>query len=109
KANNAIFIVLLVISFAITMLVMHRRLRGPFASYFPAPRVKLPVFLAAVIGGIGLLLLLQPMEGFLLKLIPMPQFLKSTFDTIANPNDFLGSLLLAVIVAPLIEEILFRG
>jgi membrane protease YdiL (CAAX protease family) len=109
EVNNVIFVVLLVAAFAITMLVMHRRLRGQIGSYFPTPRARPLVFLAAMIGGIGLLSLLQPVEGFLLKLIPMPRFLKSTFDIIVNPNDLLGSLLLAAIVAPLIEEILFRG
>lgn len=71
--------------------------------------MKLPVYLAAAIGGIGLLSLLQPIEEVLMKLVPMPRFLESTFETIGNPNDFLGSILLAVLVAPAVEEILFRG
>jgi len=79
EVNNAVFIALELATFAITMLVMQRRLRSHFGSYIPTRRAKLPVYLSAVIGGIGLLSLLQPIEEVLMNLVPMPRFLESGF------------------------------
>jgi membrane protease YdiL (CAAX protease family) len=50
-----------------------------------------------------------PAEQMLLKILPMPDLFKNVFSLIAGPAGFAGSLLFAGLVAPIVEEILFRG
>ena len=58
---------------------------------------------------IGAVPALAVSEGILNRLFPLPDFLRSVDMFLLNPNDRLGALLLAVLAAPVFEEILFRG
>jgi hypothetical protein len=107
--NNVVLSVLEAAAFAITILVMRKRLRSRMTAFMPYRNVKGRIYITAAIGGMGLLFLILPIEAGLMKLLPMPRLFKTTFAVIGNPEDYLGSLLLAAIVAPIIEETLFRG
>jgi membrane protease YdiL (CAAX protease family) len=86
-----------------------RRLHTRMVSLLPRKGISPAICVFAAAGSVGAALLLHPIERLLTGLLPVPHLLRSVFSSIVNPKDILGSIFLAFIVAPIGEEILFRG
>jgi len=96
-------------SIVVALWAASSRLRLRTRSLLPLRRSPAAVYVLAVAGAIGGALLLHPAERLLAGLLPVPRLLKSVFSAMINPRDIPGSVFLALIVAPIGEEILFRG
>ena len=89
--------------------VVSRRLRVKMTSLLPDKAGPCSFWLAAATGALGASLPMLSIERWLTILLPVPGFLKSVFSSIITPDDLAGSMILAMVVAPIGEEILFRG
>jgi len=66
----------------------------------------LPIFLTAI----GMHILLSEIDNFTRVFLPVPDLLGGVFEgLISRPTSIWGSVLLLVVVAPITEELLFRG
>ena len=72
-------------------------------------RVPMVAFLAIAIGCVGALVLITELEAVVLKLLPMSGRIRELFEMLDRPENLFGAILLLCLVAPITEEILFRG
>ena len=84
--------------------------QSPLRELFPfrplAPRLLLSVLLTVL----GLTILASEAGNALQRLLPMPRMIEDMFrDLVDAKEGFAGSAFLLVLVAPLTEELLFRG
>ena len=84
--------------------------QSPLRELFPfralAPRLLLPVLLTVL----GLTILASEAGNALQRLLPMPRVIEDMFRDLVDAREgFAGSAFLLVLVAPLTEELLFRG
>jgi uncharacterized protein len=96
-------------AFVVSVLAMRRRLRCRLSAFFPIGKVRVSFFISAFLGSAGLLLFLIPAGELLAKVLPIPDLFRRVFTLIGGPAGYTGSLLLAAFVAPITEEVLFRG
>ncbi|HUJ74281.1 MAG TPA: type II CAAX endopeptidase family protein, partial [bacterium] len=77
-----------------------------FARYAP---VRPGSWCAIVLCCAGLILGLRPVEGLVLRVLPITQFWRTVFGQISGTNDFARGIILAALAAPIVEEVIFRG
>ena len=90
------------------MVYIREKAGVPIRELFPLRPVGLALWPAVVLTLLGLIIVLAQISNLLSMVLPPPTWLKEIFeDLIGGP--LWGSLLAVVIVAPLTEELLFRG
>lgn len=87
-----------------------KKTEAPFAQVFPFTPFRASLLFPMSLTIIGLHILLSEMDNLLRTVLPMPAWLSELFsDLAAGHTSLWGSVLALVIVAPLTEELLFRG
>jgi membrane protease YdiL (CAAX protease family) len=77
-----------------------------YVRYAPVP---VGAWAAIFICCAGLLLGLRQLEGVVVQLIPITGFWRSVFGQLTGGSSFARGLLVAAVIAPVVEEIIFRG
>jgi hypothetical protein len=96
-------------SMAMLIPVIRARLGHRLRDYVTYRPVHPGVWAAVVICCAGLILGLRQLEALVLRLLPITQFWRAAFSQIAGGEDLARGLVLAAIIAPVVEEVLFRG
>jgi uncharacterized protein len=97
-------------SFLITTIVLwwgYRKSGAHFWEVFPLNPVSLSWFIPMAITVLGLSFLLSEVDNLLRTVLPMPPWLAGLFNELTGSG--WASVLTVVIVAPITEELLFRG
>lgn len=98
------------VSIGSVLLIGLRRTGASFREVFPVTPISPSLLLPMSLTVIGMSIILSEANNYLLKFLPIPPQIAKVFqDVFGTPEKFLGALLTAVIVAPLTEELLFRG
>lgn len=84
--------------------------KAPLCEVFPMKPVRPALALPLVLSVVGAVIVLSEADNWMRSVLPMPQWLAKFFtDLIMAKNSFWGSLFALVVVAPLTEELFFRG
>ena len=98
------------IPYVITIMILLKRIRKKHKVNFKISFIKtfnLKLLLTTIILFIGYFLCYQSSIGILTNKIPLPQFIEQAFSQMAiNPY---SQFILAIIIAPVFEEIMMRG
>ena len=95
------------VSYAILLLWGIYKTKAPFQTLCPLGAFPAKVVLPMLIVSVGIGILLSEADNVLRYFLPMPAFLAGVFKDLYSGN--VGSLLILVVVAPLSEELFFRG
>lgn len=84
--------------------------KAPLREVFPMKSVRLALALPLVLSVIGAAIVLSEADNWTRSVLPLPEWLAKFFvDLITAKNSFWGSLFALSVVAPLTEELFFRG
>ena len=84
--------------------------KAPFREVFPMKPVRPALALPVILSVLGAVIVLSEADNWMRYALPMPRWLEKIFvDLITAKHGFWISLLELAIVAPLTEELLFRG
>jgi len=98
--------------FSISLLLWYGLTRSgaSFAEIFPLPPVRPILLLPMSLTIIGMSIILSEVNNFVVTVLPIPPQIAEIFQTLFGTREnFWGALLTAVVVAPLTEELFFRG
>lgn len=89
-------------------LVLHlNRLR--FSEAFPFPRTSVLQVIGVFLATMGCVLLISDVDNLMRRLLPVPKWFSDMMDQFVKDGDVSSRFFLLVVVAPLTEELLFRG
>ncbi len=109
-ANDALFTALLnTVSLGLIILIGHNKTGKSLGEVFPLKKPDLAAILLLLVAGIGFSILMSEVDNLFRSIVPIPQFLMKLFLNLVAGKSILASVLLLCIVAPLTEELLFRG
>jgi membrane protease YdiL (CAAX protease family) len=98
------------VSIGSVLLIGLKRTGSSFHEVFPLAPISTSLLLPMSLTVIGMSIILSEANNYVLKFLPVPPQIAKVFqDVFGTPEKFWGALLTAVIVAPLTEELLFRG
>ena len=81
-----------------------------FYQVYPLTPVAQPLHLPMCVTVVGVGILLSELDNLFRMVLPVPGSFSSQFaDLLSGDGSLLGSLLLGVVIAPVTEELLFRG
>lgn len=84
--------------------------KAPLREVFPMKPVRPALALPLVLSVLGAVIVLSEADNWMRSVLPMPQWLAKFFaDLIMAKNSFWGSLFALAVVAPVTEELFFRG
>ena len=90
------------------MLYIREKAEVPFRELFPLRSVGLAFWPPVVLTLLGVFIVVVQVNSLMSMVLPLPEWLKEIFETLVG-GPLWGALLAVVIVAPLTEELLFRG
>ncbi len=90
------------------MLYIREKAGVPFRELFPLRPVHLAFWPPVVLTLLGAMIVVAEADSLMSMVLPLPNWLKELLETLVG-GPLWASLLAAVIVAPLTEELLFRG
>jgi uncharacterized protein len=96
-------------SFAALIPVARWRLGRRITDYVRYVPVRAGAWAAMFICCVGLIAGLRQLEGLVVRIIPVTRFWREAFGRITGAGAFARGLVVAAVVAPLVEEIIFRG
>ena len=96
------------VAFGLIMFWRVRKERLSVRATFPIHGIRPAVVIPVVVATIGLTILLSEFDNLLQTVLPTPEWLRAFFESLATGN-LLQTLFVLVLVAPLTEELLFRG
>jgi membrane protease YdiL (CAAX protease family) len=113
-SNESLFygisvILLNVVSFAVVILVGFKKTKENFNEVFNINNIAFDYWLAIIIFMFGFIILSSEIDNILNFILPMPEFLQDTFQTLMVNQEFIVSLILIGIVPAITEEMFFRG
>jgi membrane protease YdiL (CAAX protease family) len=80
------------------------------ARAFPFRGVRIGLFFPMILTSLGLFVVLSDLDNLVAWLLPPPRFIVEFFsDLFGGAKDFWMSLVLVTVIAPLTEELMFRG
>lgn len=98
------------LAFGIVILVATRRGGVGFREPYPLSAVSMRVLALTAVLILGTVILLSDIDNLTRSVFPPPRTLVEAFESIMNTADHpLSSFFLLVVVAPVTEEVLFRG
>ncbi|MBI5683770.1 MAG: CPBP family intramembrane metalloprotease [Verrucomicrobia bacterium] len=84
--------------------------KAPLREVFPMKPVRPALALPLILSVLGAVIVLSEADNWMRTVLPMPQWLAKVFaDLIMAKNSFWGALFALAIVAPVTEELFFRG
>ena len=98
------------LSAALAVAYGYKRSRLPFREIFPLRSAGMALLLALLMTVVGLNMVLREVVSFLVHILPPSgNFLKLMEDPLGGRQTLWGSFLFVAVVAPLTEEMIFRG
>ncbi len=98
------------LAFGIVIVVATRRSGVGFREPYPLAAVSIRVLALTAVLILGTVILLSDIDNLTRSVFPPPQTLIEAFESLLNAADYpLSSFFLLVVVAPVTEEVLFRG
>ncbi|MDR0496822.1 MAG: UDP-N-acetylmuramoyl-L-alanyl-D-glutamate--2,6-diaminopimelate ligase [Treponema sp.] len=107
--SNTAIILIQIISFATVIFIGFRKTGRKFNDVFRFNKVSPDYWLAIIIFMFGYVILASEFDNILEYILPMPQFLQDTFESMMVDQAFIGTIILIVIIPTITEEMLFRG
>jgi len=104
--HPAILGVINLIAIGLVLMLGLKKTKAPFKEVFPLSTIKISLLLLMSLTVIGMGILISEVDNLFRSVLPMPQWLADLF---MNLLGHWSSIILLVIVAPLTEELLFRG
>ncbi|MAG36694.1 MAG: hypothetical protein CL878_10705 [Dehalococcoidia bacterium] len=98
-----------VIACWVIMLYVLQKTRMSFWKLFPLRPVRLALWPPVVLTMLGALIVLVEVDNLVSMVLPPPAWFHELFADLLGGSSLWGALLAVVIVAPLTEELLFRG
>lgn len=106
-AVEAVFSLIL---FGILLRIGYRKTGATIREVFPMPPIHPVLLFPMGIMMVGMSILVSEMDNLFRIFVPAPEwFIEMMMDLVAGGTKFWGSFALIVVVAPLTEELLFRG
>ena len=96
-------------SLAALIPVIRARLGHRLIDFIRYAPVRAGSWVAILVCCAGLILGLRQLEGLVLQLIPMTSFWRAIFGELVGASAFAGSLVMAALAAPMVEEVIFRA
>ena len=96
-------------SLAALIPVVRRRLGHWITDYVRYARMRAGAWAATFVCCAALLPGMRQVEGLVVRFIPITHFWREAFGQLTGADAFVRGLLVAAVVAPLVEEIIFRG
>jgi membrane protease YdiL (CAAX protease family) len=109
RIDNLILAGIEAVSLAALVPVLRGRLGHRLAHYVRYAPVRVGSWCAVILCCVGLILGLRQVEGLVLRVLPITHFWRTVFGQITGTEDFARGIILAALVAPVVEEIIFRG
>jgi membrane protease YdiL (CAAX protease family) len=98
------------LAIGLTLLWGFRKTRAPLREVFPFVPIRRVILFPMLLTVIGCIIVLSELDNAVLLVLPIPPRYAVLFSAMMGPRaGFWGPLLALVIVAPLTEELLFRG
>jgi hypothetical protein len=98
------------VAIGLVLLLGLKKTQARFEEAFRFKPVRVVWLLPMMLTVVGMSILLSEADNGLRSILPMPSWIAKIFENLLNPQkNFWGSIFAAVIVAPLTEELLFRG
>ncbi len=108
--HPAVLALLGVLSFTPALVFGFTQARAPFDAVFPFTRVRVTLFVPLALLFLGNGVLLSEVDNCIKLVLPPPKLLTAFFESLVSGERGLwGSVLALVVVAPVTEELLFRG
>jgi membrane protease YdiL (CAAX protease family) len=107
--RNLLSAVVKTVSFLILTLVIRRRLHEKVFANMPVYSAPAISYLLVAIGVVGTDLLAGPLSAFLRRTFEFYYYYSNRLGTLYRPKDIVGTVLLTLLVAPVVEEMIFRG
>jgi membrane protease YdiL (CAAX protease family) len=98
-----------IISFLAAALIGVKKSKQALNDIFKFNAVSLNLWIAAIIFTAGAVIVLSEIDNLFNYILPMPEFLKDTFELMMAKQIFIISILLVGIIPAFVEEMFFRG
>jgi membrane protease YdiL (CAAX protease family) len=98
-----------IISFSVVILIGIKKSKQAFNDIFKFNAVSLNIWIATIVFTIGSTIVLSEIDNFFNYILPMPEFLKNTFELMMAKQIFIVSIILVGIIPAFAEEMFFRG
>lgn len=95
------------LSFAVVLAWAVKRTKLPLSLALPFPAVRPMVYLPLIVMLVGLGIVLSEGDNLVRSVLPMPRFFADMFKDLTSGS--MASILTVVLIAPVTEELLFRG
>ncbi|MDR2135121.1 MAG: CPBP family intramembrane metalloprotease, partial [Treponema sp.] len=102
-------IVLNLFSFALVIFIGVKKSKQKFNEIFKFVNVSLDYWLAIIVFMAGFVIISSEIDNVLTYFLPMPDFLRDTFELIMVKQSFVVSIFLVGIMPGLTEEMFYRG
>ena len=98
-------------AFGIVFLLVKKKINVPWREIFPLKPISLPLLVAILLAVPGEAILCSELDSLTRYLLPVPKFFEEFIVDFAKAcaNSLWGGILLLILVAPLTEELMFRG
>ena len=107
--HTAVMAVIHLISFGAILMLGLKKINAPFKDVFSFKPIQMLLLLPMASTIIGVDILLSEMDNLLRTLLPAPQWIIDLMNLAKGQTSLWGSIAVFVVVAPLTEELLFRG
>lgn len=108
--HPAVVAVVNLIAIGVILMQGLKKTNAPFKDVFPLKPIQMLLLLPMVFTIIGVDILLSEMDNLFRTLLPAPKWIADFLSNLARGQTSLwGSIAVLVVVAPLTEELLFRG
>jgi len=107
--HPAVMAAVMLIAIGLILMLGLKKTDAPFKDVFPLKPIQMILFLPMVSTIIGVGILLSEMDNLLRTLLPAPKWIVDLVNLSRGQASLWGSILVFVVVAPLTEELLFRG
>jgi len=102
-------ILISVVAFGVVILIGFKKTKRKFNEVFKFNKVAPILWIAVVVFSIGFGIVLSEFNNFINYFLPMPEMVRSLFDTLMVDQMLIISVIIIIIMPAFAEELLFRG
>jgi CAAX protease family protein len=103
------FVICDLVSFAIILAFGLWRTKAPFSEVFPLIRVGSSLYVPIMLSLIGMNAIVFNVNSYIYVVYPPPDFIRHLLPDLLHAGGYWNAFLQAVVIAPVTEELLFRG
>lgn len=107
--HPAFIALILLTAIGIILMLGLKKANAPFKDVFSFKPIQMLLLLPMVFTIIGVDILLSEMDNLFRTLLPAPEWIVDSMNLVRGQKSLWGSIVVLVVVAPLTEELLFRG